>query len=979
VADKFALGIEITADSAKARAGLAETRRALLATFDDGKASASGLAASMDAVSARSQAIKSSLSALNVRSSSDIKAEMASVARTISSLTSNGAGANDIARAGAAAQARIAALNAELNGTVAAGNAAGGSLAGLGVRMAALAAAALAAREAVQLFKSTVDTGIKFDSLKTQYTFANNGDARMAADEMAYAAQLSNRLGLELAGTTQAYGKLQAAARGTVLEGRATRDIFTAVASAASVNGLAAEEQAGALLAVSQMMSKGTISAEELRGQLGERLPGAFAIAAKAMSVTEAEFSKMLESGTLSAAQFLPRFAEALQASVNDALPAAEKSARAQLQRLENAFTEFKLRIASSGLLDKVAEQLERVLDHIAKLADSGELERLASGLAKAFGNAVTFMADAAIVAERFSGVLVGLAQALAALVVGGKVLAVFATPATAAGLAATGTAAGGAAVGVGALAAAMRLLAGGVVGAALIYGAEKLIEWGAKASEARAQAQALDAELRKLIDSNSEHASQARLDAEALTEFGDAAFAAYEKSIQGARDYAAAKVVDLTKTNKDGRNDEAIAFYREQAAAYNAFIDTVLAGEKLRREQVQITGQILAKEAEREKLLVGDVKKTRAEAIAEEIKGYEKLVEAIGKAREESQKEAEEARKRAADFRDKAADKQLSASDKATQIREGDLPQDEKRFLDQQRAVDAQSQGSYAAARAAVAQIEGRGKDFEKYSKEAEKFLDRAMKFAESAQDADLIEEIGTQQAGVDTVRARAEDKNAADADQRAGALMDQLNTAQTKLKELQGEAATIQVNAEIASAINKLTEVETKLAALQDKTVTVTVNTVSTGTAPAAAAPADAGPLPEFAYGGRLPGHAPHDRADNQLYWGTPGEWVIQRPAVRHYGAAFIAAVNAMKLPKFAFGGEIGGMTGVRTGGRAIERIRIPSLPAGAGREAMGGGRNLTLNLGGERYELGASNDVIGRLERHVAREALRKGGRR
>lgn len=969
MADNLELALRITADPGKAKAGLAEARQALLATFQDGKAAASGLAASMDAVNARSQAIQSSLAALNVRSSGDIKAEMASVARAISSLASNGAGANDIARAGAAAQARIAALNAELNGTVAAGNAAGGSLAGVGVRMAAVAAAALAAREAVQLLKSTVDAGVRFDSLKTQYTFANNGDARRAADEMAYAASLSNRLGLELAGTTQAYGKLQAAARGTALEGRATRDIFTAVASAASVNGLAAEEQAGALLAVSQMMSKGTVSAEELRGQLGERLPGAFAIAAKAMNTTEAEFSKMLESGALSAAQFLPRFAEALQASVNDALPAAEKSARAQLQRLENAFTEFKLRIASSGLLDKVAEQLERVLEHIGQLADSGELDRLASGFADAFGNAVTFMADAAIVAERFSGVLVGLAQALAALVVGGKVIGVFAAPSTAAGLAAAGTAAGGAAVGVGALAAAMRLLAGGVVGATLIYGAEKLIEWGARASEARARAQSLDAELRKLIDSNSEHASQARLDAEALTEFGDAAFAAYEKSIRGARDYAAAKVVDLTKTNKDGLNDEAIAFYREQATAYNDFIDTTIAGEKLRREQAKITGQILAKEAEREKLLVGEVKKTRAEAIADEIKGYEKLVEAIVKAREESQKEAEEARKRAADLREKAADKQLSASDKATQIREKDLAPEEKQFLDQQRAVDAQSQGSYAAARAAVAQLEGRGKDFEKYSKEAEKFLDRAMRFAESAQDAGLIDEIGAQQAGVDTARARDEDRKAADAEQRAGALMDQLNAAQAKLKELQGEAATIQVNAEIASAINNLTEVETKLAALQDKIVTVTVNTVSTGAAPAMAAVADAGQLPEFAYGGPLPGSAPHDRSDNKLFWGTPGEWVIQRPAVRYYGSEFVAALNAMRLPKFALGGQIGGS--------AIERLRVPAMP-GAGVPSAAA-RNLTLVLGNERYSVSAGDDVIGRLADHVAREALRKGGRR
>lgn len=1065
MATNFALGIEISADPAKAKAGLAETRRALLQTYSDtkdqvaklnetleqarakaaemGKAlGASGpptkaMAADFeraraavtaakaavdenalalqktrmsareaaDAIAAMARAEKdaaasaaaaastraaaqvargtaaansSSLGMLGIRSGTDIRAEVAEANRAVRSLRENGAAASDIARASQAAQARIAALNAELNGAVAAGGAASGSYAGVATKMAAMAAAALGAREAIQILKSTVETGIKFDSLKTQYTFASGGDARKAGDEMAYAAQLSNRLGLELVGTTQAYGKLQAAARGTVLEGKNTRDIFTAVASASSVMGLSAEEQSDALLAMSQMMSKGTISAEELRGQLGERLPGAFGIAAKAMNVTEAELGKLLETGTLTAAQFLPRFAEALQESVNSALPAAEKTARAQLQRLENAFTEFKLRIASSGLLDKVAEQLERLLKHIGNLADSGELERLATGFANSFGKMITLAADAAIIAERFAGVFTVLGGAMAAAAIGSKLLGTSAT-AAAAGTAAAGTAAAAAAPQVGLFAAALRLIPGLALGAAVLYAAENLIEWGAKASEARARAQALDAELRSLIDSNNEHASKTRLDADSLAEFGDTAYAAYEKAIKGARDYAAAKVVQLTQSNKGGRNDEAIAYYRDQAAAYNEFIDAVLKREGLRREQVQLTGRILEKEAEREKILVSEVKKTRAEAIADEIKGYEGLIDAIRKAREESQKEAEEARKKADDLRERAADKKLSASDKATQIREKGLPAEERQALDLSRSIDAQSQGSYAAARAGLAQLEGRGKDFDKYAKEAEKFLDRAMKFAESAQDANLIEDIGKQQAGVDLGLAKAEDKKAAEAEQRAGGLMDQLNAAQAKLKELQGEAATIQVNAEISGAINKLAEVEKKLAALQDKTVTVTVNTVQAG-APVASAPAAdvgplpqrayGGPLPQRAYGGPLPGRAPHDRADNMLYWGTPGEWVIQRPAARYYGASFMAALNAMRLPKFAMGGQIGS---------AVNRLSIPSLSGQRGASPAAGGNNLTLDFGKlGAYHATASQDTTRELERVFARAAMAYGRR-
>jgi hypothetical protein len=62
--------------------------------------------------------------------------------------------------------------------------------------------------------------------------------------------------------------------------------------------------------------------------------------------------------------------------------------------------------------------------------------------------------------------------------------------------------------------------------------------------------------------------------------------------------------------------------------------------------------------------------------------------------------------------------------------------------------------------------------------------------------------------------------------------------------------------------------------------------------------------------AHGGVLPGHAPHDRADNMIYAGTPGEWVIQKPTVRkvlkQYGPAAMDYFNQYgELPEYADGG--------------------------------------------------------------------------
>lgn len=923
----------------KARLAARENAEAMAQVSRQAQASAQADAlaarARSSAAASRNAAISGSMSALGLRGSTAIRQEISDINRAVASLRANGAAAQDIARASEQAKTRVAALSKELAGAGQAAQGAQGGLAGAAHRMAAMAAAAISAQQAIQFLRDSINTGIQFDSLKTQFAFANGGDIRRAAEEMDFARRLSGQLGLELVGTSKAYAKLQASAKGSALEGKATQDIFRAVASAGAVMGLSADEQAGALLAISQMMSKGTVMAEELKGQLGERLPGAFQVAAKAMGVTTAELQKMMEAGGVIASDFLPKFAAALQESVNGSLPTAEASARAQLQRLENAFTEFKLRIANSGLLDKVAEQLERLLEHIGNMADSGELDQMAESFASTFGSAVQFMADASIMATRFADTLGTLAQAIAAFIVGGRALALLGG--STAGMAAVGAAASGAAAGfsaagsaaavarvpIGLLAAAMRLIPGLAVGAALVYGIEKLVEWGAAASEARAKTDGLRGQLNALIVANDQYASAAMRDAAGLKEFGDAAFAAYQKAIEGARDYAAARVARLSQENVDGRFDREIAFYRNQAAAYNEHIDTFIAGERLRRDHLHLTGRIVELEADREKLMAGEVKQTRKEALDAQVKDYEKLVDAIRKAREEAKKEAAEAKVRANDFRAKGADQRLAAQDKATQIREARLSEAMRQANDRQRATEAQSEGAFYAAAAAAAQLDGRGEQFKSYAKEAEKFLDRAMKFAESAKDADLVEDIGRQQEGLQKTNAKAEDKRAADAEQQAAALMDQLNQVEGKLGEMRGEAATLQVNAEIAEAMNNLAAVEAKIAALPDSK-TITVNVIESSKAPRDTSgmsyqdKVDA--IPARAYGGPLPGHAPHDRADNMLYWGTPGEWVIQRPAVRYWGREFLAAINAMRMPKFAFGGQLGG--------GAISRLRIPSM---------------------------------------------------
>ena len=127
-------------------------------------------------------------------------------------------------------------------------------------------------------------------------------------------------------------------------------------------------------------------------------------------------------------------------------------------------------------------------------------------------------------------------------------------------------------------------------------------------------------------------------------------------------------------------------------------------------------------------------------------------------------------------------------------------------------------------------------------------------------------------------------------------------------------------------------------------------------------------AGDAPARAFGGPLPGYSPSDRADNMLYWGTAGEWVIQRPTVRYYGADFLRRLNAMQIPRHAFGGQLGESL--------VSRLRVPSLPSyGAPQQLQPA---IIAMPDGSRFPMSGSPDVISTMQAYFAREALRKGRR-
>lgn len=157
--------------------------------------------------------------------------------------------------------------------------------------------------------------------------------------------RITEQYGLELITTTNAYKNFFASAKTSIEDGRLTFNemqlIFEKISKSSSTLGASVEQQEGAFLALSQMLSKGTVQSEELRGQLGERLPGAFEVMAKALGVTTMELGKMLQNGEVLAADVLPKFAIAYEQAIGaDQIERVETLAAAE-NRLKNEWTDF--------------------------------------------------------------------------------------------------------------------------------------------------------------------------------------------------------------------------------------------------------------------------------------------------------------------------------------------------------------------------------------------------------------------------------------------------------------------------------------------------------------------------------------------------------------------------------------------------------------------------------------------------------------
>lgn len=224
----------------------------------------------------------------------------------------------------------------------------------------------------IAVFKSITDEITKFQAFISVMT-VTSGSVGRAREQFNGLMDMADRLGVSLSSLTHNYGQLSAAAISSGVSQAHLQRGFESMAIAARVLHLSSIDTRLAFYAMTQMISKGTVSMEELRRQLGEKIPGAMNIAARSVNATMKEFEEAVRKGTVDSAKFFPIFTDAIRREFIGGLSVASQALDAELNRVRNNFTKMIANFYDSGVaksFTEVIKEINRILSD-TKIADA--------------------------------------------------------------------------------------------------------------------------------------------------------------------------------------------------------------------------------------------------------------------------------------------------------------------------------------------------------------------------------------------------------------------------------------------------------------------------------------------------------------------------------------------------------------------------------------------------------------------------------
>jgi len=216
-----------------------------------------------------------------------------------------------------------------------------GAVKGAGIGLAVDAVAG-----GVQFAKSAAQQASQVQKLE----IALRGAVRTEADfqkGLKIIADTSKRLNVPIAASTKQFTTLAASVVGAGGSIEDAQVVFEGVSNSIKATGGNAEDVQSAIRAMSQIFGKGKVSAEELQGQLGERLAGAVVKFAEANGSSLQKLQKDLRDGTVGLDQVI-KFAQKLNVDFAETAEKVANSSADAGQRLQTQFNNFSIEVGKS-------------------------------------------------------------------------------------------------------------------------------------------------------------------------------------------------------------------------------------------------------------------------------------------------------------------------------------------------------------------------------------------------------------------------------------------------------------------------------------------------------------------------------------------------------------------------------------------------------------------------------------------------------
>lgn len=265
------------------------------------------------------------------------------------------------------------------------------SVRGFGDNIASFATLGFGTGAAAGLYevgKAGTEAQIQLEKLQKAFS-AIYGDDTRGRQQLEFIRQTSSELGQEFYSAAEGAKVFFASGQGTGIADQ-LNDIYTGFTKAGAALSLSSDDMQGIFIALGQVLSKSKVQAEELRGQIGERLPGAFQIAAQAMGMSTAELDKLMSEGKLLAEDLLPKMAQVLDEKYGKAAQGMADTTLGALNALKTAWTDFKAGLVDSetaiNALNSVRAALEGLTTLGDVMAEHGEILPTLTAMAAALG-----------------------------------------------------------------------------------------------------------------------------------------------------------------------------------------------------------------------------------------------------------------------------------------------------------------------------------------------------------------------------------------------------------------------------------------------------------------------------------------------------------------------------------------------------------------------------------------------------------------